>query len=181
MARKAEATLWMLIKQGDKTRYVSVSKVGSGRYRPKIEGPFEPGPYYLRFTQDGKRKWECVGPELALALNEQRNRQTALNRGKTTEQPESRKSLSRAIESYLAEVRTRRSNKAAKRTKWLLELFASVTKKHYVDEITRDTLFSFMAYLKDNGKSPKTLCDRCPSPKIKTPHRSAHFEFSEDS
>ena len=73
---------------------------------------------------------------------------------------QARKSLLRAIESYLAEVHTRRGNKAAKRTKWLLELFASVTKKHYVDEIARDTLFLFMAYLKDNGKSPKTLRDR---------------------
>jgi hypothetical protein len=77
MARRAEATLWMLIKQGDKNRYISVSKVGSGRYVPNIDGPFKPGPYYVRYTQDGKRKWECVGPELALALNEKRNRQTA--------------------------------------------------------------------------------------------------------
>ena len=46
-------------------------------------------------------------------------------------------------------MRTRRGNKAAKRTKWLLELFASVTKKHYVDEITRDTLLLFIAYLAD--------------------------------
>jgi hypothetical protein len=81
------------------SRYVSVSKVGSVRYDPNIEGPFEPGPYYLCYTKDGKRKWECVGPELALALNEQRNRQTALDRGKPPEHPESRKSLSRAVES----------------------------------------------------------------------------------
>ncbi len=159
MVRRAEATLWMLIMHGAKNRHVSVSKVGSGRYRQNIEGPFEPGPYYLHFTQDEKRKWECVGPQLALALNEQRNSQTALDRGKPSEQPVVRKSVSLAIESYLAEVRTRRGEKAAKRTKWLLELFASVTKKHYVDEITRDTLFLFMAYLKDNGKSPKTLRD----------------------
>ena len=50
MARRAEATLWMLIKQGDKGRYVSVSKVGNERYVPNIEGPFELGPYYLRYT-----------------------------------------------------------------------------------------------------------------------------------
>ena len=79
---------------------------GLETYRPNIEGPFEPGPYCRRYTQNGKRKWECVGPELALALNEQRNRQTALARGKPPEQPEGRKSLSRAIESYLAEVTT---------------------------------------------------------------------------
>jgi hypothetical protein len=150
----------MLIKQDDKSRYVSVGKVGSGRYAPNVEGPFEPGPYYLRYTKEGKRKWECVGPELALALNEQRNRQTALDRGKPPEQPEDRKLLSRAIESYLAQVRTRRGEKAEKRTRWLMELFLSVTKKHYIDEITRDTLFLFMAYLKDQGKSPKTLRDR---------------------
>jgi integrase len=97
---------------------------------------------------------------LALALNEQRNRQTALDRGKPPEQPGDRKLLPRAIESYVAEIRTRRGEKAAKRSKWLLELFGSVAKKRYVDEITRDTLFLFMAYLKDNGKSPKTLRDR---------------------
>jgi hypothetical protein len=137
---------------GDKNRYVSVRKVGNGRYVPNAKGPFEPGPYYLRYTQEGKRKWECVDPELALALNERRNRQTALDRGKPSETPEDRLSLSRAIESYLAEVRARRGEKAAKRATWLLELFASVTKKHFIDEITRDTLFLFMAYLKDQGR-----------------------------
>src|ERR1019366_5409267 len=45
MARRAEATLWMLIKQGDKSRYVSVSKVGNGRYVTNAEGSFEPGPF----------------------------------------------------------------------------------------------------------------------------------------
>ena len=163
MARRAEATLWMQLKQGDKNRYVSVHKVASGRYVPNAKGPFEPGPYYLRYTQDGKRKWECVGPELALALNEQRNRQTALDRGNPPDQPEACKSVSRAIASYVAEVRTRRGEKAAGRAKWLLELFVSVTKKHFIDEITRDTLFLFMAYLKDQGRSPKTLRDRLQS------------------
>src|ERR1700674_3251555 len=160
MARRTDANLWKLINQGDKGRDVPVSKVGNGRYLTNVEGPFESGPYNLRYTQDGKRKWKCVGPYLALALNEQRNRQTALDRGKPSDQPEDRRSLPRAIESHLTELRTRRGEKAAKRTKWLLELFASVTKKHYVDEIPRDTLFKFMAHLKDNGKSPKTLRDR---------------------
>jgi integrase len=45
----------------------------------------------------------------------------------------------------------------------LLELFVSVTKKRYVDEITRDSLLLFMAHLKDQGKSPKTLRDRLQS------------------
>lgn len=41
-----------------------------------------------------------------------------------------------------------------------MELFSSVINKTYLDEITRDTLFRFMSYLKENGKSAKTLRDR---------------------
>jgi hypothetical protein len=43
MARRVEASLWMLIKQRDKSRCVSVSKVGTGRFVTNIERPFEPG------------------------------------------------------------------------------------------------------------------------------------------
>jgi hypothetical protein len=39
MARRAKATLWMLITQGEKSRYVSVRKVGSGRYVPTLKAP----------------------------------------------------------------------------------------------------------------------------------------------
>jgi hypothetical protein len=40
MASRAEATLWMLIKQGDQSRYVSVSEVVSGRYAPNMDDWF---------------------------------------------------------------------------------------------------------------------------------------------
>lgn len=52
-----------VVMRGDMSRFVSVSTVETGRYVPNIEGPFEPGPYYPRYTQDGKRNYECVRPE----------------------------------------------------------------------------------------------------------------------
>jgi hypothetical protein len=60
-----------------------------------------------------------------LALNERRNLLTALGRGKPRDEPESSKTLSRAIESYLAQVCTRRSEKSAKRTGQLMDLLPS--------------------------------------------------------
>ena len=55
MACRAKATLNMLVKIGDKNRQDRVEKVGNGRYVSKVKGPFEPGPYYLHYPQDGKR------------------------------------------------------------------------------------------------------------------------------
>ena len=53
--------------------------VKKGRsYVPKIEGPYEPGYYHLRYAQNRKRMWEPVGNDLTLALQEQRARQRAL-------------------------------------------------------------------------------------------------------
>jgi hypothetical protein len=61
MARHPKTTLWMLTKVVLKKRYVRVEKVANGRYIPVVEGPYEPGNYYLRYTLNGKRKWESVG------------------------------------------------------------------------------------------------------------------------
>ncbi len=79
MARKPEATLWMLVKVRERSAMKRIVKKGRG-YVPKIEGPYESGSYYLRYTQDGKRIWEAVGNDLTLALQEQRARQRALEK-----------------------------------------------------------------------------------------------------
>ena len=54
MARKAEATLWMLAKIRVRSIMKRMGKKGRS-YVPRIEGPYEPGSYYLRYTQNGKR------------------------------------------------------------------------------------------------------------------------------
>jgi hypothetical protein len=58
MPRHAKTTLWMLIKVVLKKRYVRVEKAANGLCIPAVIGPYEPGNYYLRYTLNGKRKWE---------------------------------------------------------------------------------------------------------------------------
>jgi integrase len=77
MARKAEATLWMLVKIGERSVLKGIVKKGRS-YVPNVNGPYELGSYYLRYTQNGKRIWETVSNDLTLALQEQRARQRAL-------------------------------------------------------------------------------------------------------
>jgi hypothetical protein len=77
MARKAEATLWMKVKIGGRLAMKRLVKQGRG-YVPRIEGPYERGCYYLRYTKSGKRIWESIGNDLTLALQEQRARQSSL-------------------------------------------------------------------------------------------------------
>ncbi len=77
MARKAEATLWMRIKIGERSVMKRVAKRGRS-YVPDFEGPYKPGSYHLRYTQNEKRIWEAIGNDLTLALQEQRARQRAL-------------------------------------------------------------------------------------------------------
>src|ERR1700694_3859720 len=77
MGWKAKATLWMVVKI--RGRSVMKRMVKKGRsYVPKIEGPYEPGYYHLRYAQNRKRMWEPVGNDLTLALQEHRARQRAL-------------------------------------------------------------------------------------------------------
>jgi integrase/recombinase XerD len=79
MARKVEATLWMLIRIRERSVMKRMVKQGRS-YVPRIEGPFKPGSLYLRYTQNGRRIWEAVGSDLTLALQEQKARQRALDK-----------------------------------------------------------------------------------------------------
>lgn len=78
MARHPKTTLWVLIKVTLKKPCVRVEKAANGRYIPAVVGPYESGSYYLRYTQNGKRKWERVGSDLNIALQEQKARQASL-------------------------------------------------------------------------------------------------------
>jgi len=73
MARHPKTTLWMLIKVVLKKRYVRVEKAANGRYIPVVVGPYEPGSYYLRYTLNGKRKWESVGVTSTLLYRNRRH------------------------------------------------------------------------------------------------------------
>jgi hypothetical protein len=77
MARKAEATLWIKLKIDGRSVLKRMAKSGRS-YAHKVQGRYESGSYYLRYTRNGKRLWESVGNDITLALQEKRARQSAL-------------------------------------------------------------------------------------------------------
>src|SRR5260370_36031215 len=171
MARKLETTLWQLVKADGKSRYVKVSKADNGRWSTVVDG--QHGSFYRRYTLNGKRKWESVGDDLMAAVSELKARQAMVVNGKGQAPASSRKTIAEAIQSYLKEVHTLRGQRSMERDKWLLDLSSSVIGKTYMDEVSRDTLFFFMAYLKNAGKSPKTI--RCRLSTIETFRKKQGF------
>jgi hypothetical protein len=81
-----------------------VVKKGRGYVMPRVKCPYESGSYYLRYTQNGSRAWESVGNDLALALQEQKARQKALETSTEPAAPTTppRKSLREHISQFAA-------------------------------------------------------------------------------
>jgi integrase/recombinase XerD len=160
MPRHAEATLWMLIKVARKKRYVRAERTANGRYIPTVKGPYEPGPYYLRYTLNGKRKWESVGGDLNIALQEQKARQASFETSPSTPSRtlSIRKALAEAITKFIAHKNGpgRLARRRTQSWKWLLDLFSKWWDKTYVDEFNREDFQAFQKYLARKGKQPRT-------------------------
>jgi integrase len=159
MARRAEAVLYLLVEQGGAFKQAAVKKCQNGRWVPQVDGDYTAKDYYLRYTLNGIRKWENVGPELGAAISERVARQTILDNGRE-QQPQTRSLLSTAITAYIVYERSVRGARSANRTRQLLELFNWKAKKTYLEEVTQETLKDFILYLAAERKSPKTIKDR---------------------
>ena len=163
MARHPKTTLWMLIKVVLKKRYVRVKKAANGRYIPAVIGTYEPGSYYLRYTLNRKRKWESVGSDLNIALQEQKARQASLELvpSATVTTLSTRKTVAEAITKFIANKNgaDRHAQRRARGWKWLLDLFSNWWDKIYIDEFTREDFQAFQKYLAKKGRQPRTQCN----------------------
>jgi hypothetical protein len=133
MPKARTTTLWMYVEQSGKYRYVKMERSGK-THAPKIKGDYKPGSYYLRYREGDKRKWESVGTDLTLALEELKARQAMLRAAEAAE-PSSRMTLESAISSYLSRVRTVNGYKAHNRAERLFSEFRGALRKTYMDEI----------------------------------------------
>ena len=133
MPKARTTTLWMYVEQSGKYRYVKMERSGK-THAPKIKGDYKPGSYYLRYREGDKRKWESVGTDLTLALEELKGRQAMLRAAEAAE-PSSRMTLESAISSYLSRVRTVNGYKAHNRAERLFSEFRGALRKTYMDEI----------------------------------------------
>lgn len=90
-----KVTLYRLVSKDGHNRYVRVG----GRKNP--DG--ELGSFYLRYRENGRRKWESVGEDYAVALQEQKARQASLNAPASLTIVTARKTLRTETQTFLAE------------------------------------------------------------------------------
>jgi integrase len=90
-----KVTLYRLVTENGRNRYVRVK----GRQNP--EGVL--GSYYLRYRENGKRKWESVGEDLGVALEEQKNRAKAVSSPTPVTIISVRKTVREASKEFLAD------------------------------------------------------------------------------
>ena len=159
MARKSEATLWMLIKIGERSIMKRVVKKGRS-YVPKVEGSYEPGSYYLRYRLHGKRTWEGVGNDLTLARQEQKARQRTLETSAEPAAPAAppRKTLREHISKFAAKKDglTKTERRRANTWRSFLAEFSGWWGREYIDDFQREQFDLFRKHLASTGKNPRT-------------------------
>lgn len=126
--------------------------------------------YYIRFSEDGKRRTENVGCEPVAALAAMQRKEAEL-RAKSfglavtvpepaepkRESPAKRVKLLEAVEEYLAEVRQHKRPKTYAAYSHALKLFQQGCKVEHVDEIERSCVMNFKAACEKKYKSAHTV------------------------
>jgi integrase/recombinase XerD len=131
---------------------------GNGRLKPNValvdgkEQKVE-GRYYLRFTVGGKRRFEPVKGDVALAAAAAQKKETALKAkafgiALVEETKGERFKLADAIAEYKAEIKEHKAKGTYVAYAYALDLFAMICNKIYVDEIGRGCIMSFATALK---------------------------------
>ncbi|MGA2431076.1 MAG: site-specific integrase [Candidatus Acidiferrum sp.] len=134
-----------------------------GGVEQKVEGS-----YYLRFTEDGERRFVWVGDDAADALTAARKMEatlkaTALGLVVKSSLPETRSErikLADAIAEYKTETQEHKARRTYLNYAHALDLFAKRCPKTYVDEVERGCIMDFAAALKKDGNGERTVFNR---------------------
>jgi integrase len=110
------------------------------------------GSYYLRFTDNGQRRFEPVGGDASAVVVAARKKETSLKAkaaGITVvEEGKSRLKLADAIAAYKEETKEHKAWATYRAYCTALDLFVQGCPKTYVDEVGRDCIMAFAAALK---------------------------------
>ncbi len=131
---------------------------GNGRLKPNVarlngkEQKVE-GPYYLRYTVGGKRRFEPVKGDAPVAAAAAQKKELALKAkavgiGVVEETNGERIKLGDASATYKAEIKEHKAKGTYVAYAYALSLFVKGCNKTYVDEISRGCIMSFAAALK---------------------------------
>lgn len=138
--------------------------------------------YYLRYTRGDKRIWESVGPEPGLALACLQRRTLTIQMGEmedsvldavpipaplpppvnVAEPPPTpdKRLLSDCISLYMDEVREHRSHKTYAAYSTTLRSFAQAIPREFIEDIAREDVLAYVAWLRKRGNAPRTMRNR---------------------
>jgi integrase/recombinase XerD len=151
-------------------RYLPAVWSGNGRLKPNvalangIERKVE-GQYYLRFTEGGKRRFESVGGDAAMAVAAAQKKAAALKAKAVgvaivEDSKTDRIKLVDAIAEYKSEIEEHKAWATYRAYSTALDLFVKSCKKTHVDEVSRACIMSFSAALKKAEFAERTVFNR---------------------
>jgi integrase/recombinase XerD len=160
-------------KLDGKYPYLPAAVNSNGRIKPGVGlvGGVEQkvkGSYYLRFTEDGQRRFGWVGDDAAEALTAARKKEATLRakalgvavKSFLPETPSERIKLADAIAEYKAETKEHKARRTYLNYAHVLDLFAKGCPETYVDEVGRGCIMAFAAALKKDGNGERTVFNR---------------------
>ena len=151
-------TVMIRARLNGKYPYLPAVWNGNGRLKPNVafvNGNEQKvkGPYYLRFTQDGRRRFKLVKGDAAVATAAAQKAELALKAkavgiGVVEESKCERIKLADAIAEYKAEIKEHKAKRTYVAYAYALDLFVKGCKKTYVDEVSRGCIMAFAVALK---------------------------------
>jgi hypothetical protein len=159
-------TVMIRAKLNGKYPYLPAVWNGNGRLKANValvkgnEQKVE-GRYYLRFTQDGRCRFNLVKGDAAVATVAAQKEELALKAkavgiGVVEETKGEGIKLADAVAAYKAETKEHKAKKTYVAYACTLDLFVKGCNKTYVDQISRDCFLSFAAALK-KGRGGQTV------------------------
>lgn len=148
-------TVMIRAKLNGKYPYLPAVWNGNGRLKPDValvkgsEQKVE-GRYYLRFTQDGRRRFKLVEGDAAVATQKEQLalKAKAVGIAVAEETKGKRIKLADAILEYKAEIKEHKAKRTYVAYAYALDLFAQGCRKTLVDEVGRGCMMTFAAALK---------------------------------
>ena len=181
---KSPVRLYLRVRLSDGSYpYLAACNASNGRVRPHVAMhqrkslQCPASTYYLRYQQDGRRVWEAVGTDPALAtvsLQKKAHQLQAATLGLAPSAPpaaqrsdlfppphvSSKRTYVDAVATYIAETTEHKSTKTLSAYRYTLKSFGKLIGKQHVEDITREDLLAWIAALRKNGNAPRTIRNR---------------------
>jgi integrase/recombinase XerD len=138
---------------------------------------FDDFTYYLRYLRNGKRVWESVGDDPALAQTAKRRTEVRLSAAAEgvalqgaepakheESQPVSARSLRKSIDEYLSEIREHKSRKTlaayTKTLRFFEDSLGKRAEKMTIEDVSRADALAFATFLRKRSNKPRTVRNR---------------------